>query len=451
MKFETEIRSVKNCDVLVVGGGVAGFAAAISAARSGARTILVEENGYLGGTATAGLVAPFMTCYDAKGEKQIIKGIFSELVDELIKVDGAIHPSECRKCDSYSGYKLRGHLGTTPVDAEKLKLVMERMCVSAGVELCYHYLLVGAHRSENDGRRIEACTFATRNGFYRIEAKAVIDCTGDASVCYHAGGECMFSDESGALQPVSTFFLIDGVDKERVDGIVLGSQDERARAFMDILAEEREKNGFPCGTVKVRLYEQVGGIWSINMCQIDKPFDVNDPDEITRAEIEGREQVAVIFDFLRRRVPGLENIKLIKTSERVGVRESRRMVGEYVLTHDDLLESKIFDDAVVILANSVDVHTPGAVKYHAFKNDSPYSIPYRSLVAKDFDNVWSAGKTVSADRMAHGAIRVIPPSIAMGQAAGTAAAMAVCEGLIARDVDTDKLRERLVADGAYLG
>lgn len=448
MNFQAEIKQTYSCDVLVVGGGVAGFAAAIGAAREGAKVILAEENGYLGGTATAGLVSPFMTCYDRAGEKQLIRGIFSELVEELLKIGGAVSPSECRKNDSYSGYKMRGHLGTTPVDKEKLKLVMERMCQKEGISLKYHYLFVGTETSD---RRIATCTFATKNGFYRIEAKTIIDCTGDAAVCHEAGGACMFSDETGALQPVSTFFLIDHVNKEILDGLLLTTTDEKKRAFMEILAKEREENGFPCGTVKVRLYEQPNGIWSVNMCQIDEPFDVNDPDLITKAEIEGREQANRIFDFLKRSIPGLEKIRMIQTSDRVGIRESRRIVGEYILTYEDLLVSRKFEDAVVFLANSVDVHTSGAVQYQPFANNDPYTIPYRCLVHKDFDNVWSAGKTVSADRMAHGAIRVIPPSMAMGQAAGIAAAMAAQENAKAKNIDVKLLRQKLTEQGAYLG
>ena len=342
---------------------------------------------------------------------------------------------------------MKVHLGTTPVDKEKLKLIMERMCREAGVILKYRYLFVGA---ETEGRFIRACTFATNNGFYRIEAKSVIDCTGDAAVCYRAGGECYFSDETGALQPVSTFFLIDGVDKERLDDLLLSTTDERARAFMDLLAEERAEHGFPCGTVKVRLYEQPGGIWSVNMCQIDHPFDVNDPDCLTEAEIEGREQAHAIFDFLVRRVPGLEHARLLQTSDRVGVRESRRIAGEYLLTYEDLCASRMFEDAVVVLSNSVDVHTSGAVNYRAFANPAPYSIPYRSLVHRDFDNLWSAGKTVSADRLAHGAVRVMPPCVAMGQAAGIAAAMSAKDGTPAREIAAAALREQLKQEGAYL-
>lgn len=447
MKFEATVKKKFTADVLVVGGGVAGFATAIAAAREGASVILTEENGYLGGTAIAGLVAPFMTSYDTLGENQIIKGIFSEFVDRLAALGGAIHPAECRKCDSFSGYKLSGHLGTTPVDKEKIKILMERMCAEAGVELKYHYLFIGTEVSD---RKITACHFATSAGIYRIEAKEIIDCTGSAAVCCAAGGECMFSDENGALQPVTTFFLIDGVDKEKLDKAVYSADSADGRAFTDLVRLARERGEFPCGTQKVRLYEQPNGIWAVNMCQINEPFDVTDPDLITKAEIEGRRQADLIFAFLKKYIPGLENAKMLQTSERVGIRESRRMAGEYVLTKEDIQSSTIFDDAVVILANSIDVHTPGKTTYKTFKNTEPYSIPYRALVSKDFDNLFTAGKSVSADRSAHGAVRVIPPCFAMGQAVGIASAMAAKESIAAKNVNVPTLQAKLRQNGAYL-
>lgn len=448
MKFEAEIKLTDSCDVLVVGGGMAGFAAAVCAARQGAKVILAEENSYLGGTATAGLVAPFMTSFNQVGEKQLIRGVFAELVERLVEVGGAIHPAECRNGSSYAAYKLQGHNGVTPVDKEKLKLIMERMCREAGVILKYRYLFVGA---ETEGRRINACTFATGNGFYRIEAKSVIDCTGDAAVCHMAGGETVLSDETGAIQPVSTFFLIDNVDKQVLDDLLLPTDDERVRAFMDIIADEREKNGFPCNGLKVRAYELPNGVWSINMCQIDRNLDPTDPEQMIEAEIEGREQAHAIFDFLVRRIPGMQNARLIQTSDRVGVRESRRIVGEYVLTHADMLASRVPEDTIAIVASTVDVHTHDNSKRIEFSTLDHYGIPYRCLVHRDFDNVWSAGKTVSADRLAHSAIRVMPPCSAMGQAAGVAAAMSAATNTPAKDISANELREILLTQGVYLG
>ena len=449
--MEIQIKKSFECDVLVIGGGVAGFGAAMGAARNGAKVILAEENGYLGGCATAGLVAPFMTCYDRVGEKQIIRGVFDDLIRRLVQEGGAVPPEDCRKMDGYSGYNPfhTGHLGTTPFDKETLKRVMEEMCIEAGVNLKYHCLFVGAQKQD---RTLTSCVFATKNGFYQINAKAFIDCTGDADVCYAAGAECMFAGENGELQPPSTFFLIDGIDEDFV-GAHMGNHamPERERRWMDEIEQAKAHGEFPCGTQKVRIYKQLNGVFSVNMCQIDEPFDVTDPDLITHAEIEGRKQVKMIFDFLKNHIPGFENIRLLDSSARIGVRESRRVVGEYVLKHEDLLKETIFDDAIVILSSTVDIHTSSTVIYTPRETMSPYSIPYRSIIAKDLDNVWMAGRNVSADRYAHGAVRVMPPSIAMGQAAGIAASLACKTNVKAKDVPYGELRTILMKQNAYLG
>lgn len=448
--MEIQIKKSFECDVLVIGGGVAGFGAAVAAARNGAKVILAEENGYMGGCATAGLVAPFMTCFDRMGEKQIIRGVFDDLVRRLVNEDGAIPPEECRKMDGYSGYNPfhTGHLGTTPFDKEVLKRVMEEICIEAGVELKYHYLFVGMEKQE---RNLTSCIFATKNGFYKINAKAFIDCTGDADVCYAAGAEILFSDENGELQPSSTFFLIDGVKEEVVEAHIGNhSLPERERRWMDIIDKARDMGEFPCGTKKVRIFKQLNGVFAVNMCQIDDPFDVTDPDRITAAEIEGRKQVKIIFDFLKKHIPGFENIRLLESSARIGIRESRRVVGEYILKHEDILQAKIFDDAIVILSSTVDVHTPSGVIYTPDNAKETYSIPYRSIIAKGFDNLWMAGKNVSADRFAHGAVRVMPPSIAMGQAAGVAASLACELNTTAKDVPYNKLRSVLIEQKVYL-
>lgn len=449
--MEIEIRKAFECDVLVIGGGVAGFGAAMGAAKSGAKVMLAEENGYLGGCATAGLVAPFMTCYDRMGEKQIIKGVFDDLVRRLVAEDGAVPPEDCRKMDGYSGYNPfhTGHLGTTPFDKEVMKRVMENMCLEEGVELKYHYLFVGAEKQD---RNLTACVFATKNGFYKISAKTFIDCTGDADVCYNAGAECMMGSENGELQPPSTFFLIDGVNEEVVKAHMGNhSLPERERRWTDEIDRARERGEFPCGTQKVRIFKQLNDVFAVNMCQIDKPFDVTDPDLVAKAEIEGRKQAKMIFDFLKNRIPGFENIRFIESSARIGIRESRRVVGEYVLKHEDLLQAKIFDDAIVILSSTVDIHTSSAVIYTPTKSSASYSIPYRVTVVRDFDNLWAAGRNVSADRHAHGAVRVMPPSIAMGQAAGIAAAIASKKGIKAKDVPYHELRSVLLEQKAYLG
>ena len=154
---------------------------------------------------------------------------------------------------------------------------------------------------------------------------------------------------------------------------------------------------------------------------------------------------------MKKYIPGFENIRLLDSSARVGIRESRRVIGEYILKHEDLLKETIFEDAIVILASTVDIHTSSAVIYTPGECMSPYSIPYRSVVARDLDNMWMAGRNVSADRYAHGAVRVMPPSIAMGQAAGIAASLACKTNVKAKDVPYGELRTILMKQNAYLG
>ncbi len=446
MDFCAKIKSSYDCDVLVVGGGVAGIAAAEGAAKNGASVILAESGYCLGGTVTAGLVGPFMTCYDRSGETQIIRGVFDEIIRELATYGGVVLPEECRKRDSFSGYKLHGHLGTVPFDREVFKYVTEQRCVREGVKILYHHLFVGA-KAENG--KIRECFFATKNGFYSIRCKCVVDCTGDASVVYLSGGKTLYSDESGNVQPASTFFLVDDVNKAEVDEAVAKAVDEEGRYFKNYVDIARAKGDYHIGTVHTRLYEQPHGVWAVNMTKVNGDLKC-DPQLVSEAEISARAQIPELMDFLHKYIPGFSHAKLIASGE-LGVRESRRIEGEYILTGDDLKKSVRFDDTIALAANSFDMHTSGKTNYLINENAEPYSIPYRALVSKSFDNVFSAGKSVSADRVALSAVRVVPPAMATGQAAGTAAALCAQSGVKAKELNYETLRTALECGGVYFG
>ena len=220
-----DIKKSFGCNVFVAGGGVAGIAAAISAARGGANVILADNNGYLGGSATAGMVGTFMTCMDTKGEKQIIKGFFEEFVLELLKENGAIYHTSCPGSDSYSGYRETGHIGVTPYDFEAFKRVAERMCLEAGVKLLYHATLVKADASDG---RVRSAYLALKDGIYKIDADVFIDTTGDGALSYLAGAQTMYGDEDGTIQNPTLFCTISGVDKPMLDEYVRNSKNPRA-------------------------------------------------------------------------------------------------------------------------------------------------------------------------------------------------------------------------------
>ncbi len=447
MNVTLNVEKEYNCDVLVCGGGVAGFAAAVSAARNGADVILVESGGYLGGTATKGLVGPFMTCYDREGKQQIIKGLFEELVQRMVADGGAIDHRFCRGGDSRSGYRTAGHIGVTPFNVECLKRVTEQMCLESGVKLLYHTTIIGCHREDNIIKTVYA---ADSEKIVAINGKMFVDTTGNASLTAKAGGTTTRGDEEGFVQTSSMFFIISGVDKAKLDKHMEENTEMRARFFMDIFENGIESGEFPCGTLKLRIFENPDGTWTVNMAQNDEQIDELDSEVVTDVEITQRQQIVKIVDFLRKNITGLENITLLSTASDLGIRESRRMAGKTVFCLEDILNGRFFEDRIAVCANSVDVHQKKGVAYTPHSGGN-YTIPLSCLVSKDIDNLLSAGKCLSADKYAFAAVRVIPPSIAMGQAAGVCASIAVKTGVNAGDVPYADVQKILLENGAYLG
>ena len=435
------------CDVFVCGGGVAGIAAAVSAARGGAKVILADNNGYLGGSATAGMVGTFMTCLDTRGEKQIIKGFFEEFVQELLKENGAIYHTECPGCDSHSGYRETGHIGVTPYDFEAFKRVAERMCLEAGVKLIYHATFI---KCDAEGGRVHTAYLALKDGIYKIDARVFIDTTGDGALSYSAGAEVMYGDEDGTIQNPTLFCTIEGVDKPMLDEYVANSRNPRERFYMDLIEEGRANGEFPCGTYKLRLFEGLGGYWNVNMAQVDENIDVLDGEVITEAEISQRVQLVGIINFLRKYIPSLRDIRMVSSAASLGIRESRRIVGNYILTVDDVSGSTDFDDKVVACANSIDVHCKDRVNYQTRKSEKNYYIPLSSLIVKGFSNLLVAGRCLSADRFALAAVRVMPPCFAMGEAVGVTSALALGVGDDVNAVDVKRVQATLLENGGYL-
>lgn len=436
------------CDVLVVGGGVAGISSAISSARHGAKTILAERNGVLGGTATAGLVAPFMSSTTPDGKTLLIKGVFEEFVNNMIAEGCAIHPLDAQ-IGSWTAYRDKGHHGLTTFDYESFKRTAEKMCKDAGVDLMYHLLFI---KADTRGGRIKAAYFATKEGIWKIKAKTYIDCTGDADLAFQAGAPYIYGDGEGDLQASTLFFTVRGVDKAAMDAHneeCKRNDDFEGQFYMREILAAREAGEFPMWRQKIALFENLDGTYTVNMGQSDG-VDGLDPKQVTEAEIDGRVQADIIVKFLRKYVKGCENCSLAATAADLGVRETRRIVGEYTVTAEDAKNSVVYPDAVFCCANHMDIHRKGRVEYVARNTNDPYYFPYRALVPRKVDNLLCAGRCASAERPVMAAVRVIPPCFAMGQAAGTAAAMCALEGVAPRNLDTEKLVKVLKEDGVYL-
>lgn len=447
LHVEAPVRA--SVDVAVVGSGPSGLSAAISAARRGAKTLLIERFGYVGGNLTAGLVGPCMTSYSLDGKTQLIKGIFEELVLRMEAQGQAIHPSKVSANSPYCGYITYGHDKVTPFEPEGVKMTGLQMLREAGVEILFHTTVI-APRS--DGDQVTGLFVSSKSGIEAIDAKVVVDCSADADVVAGAHAETVYGrEQDGLAQPMTLFCRVSGVDDAAVDAYI--TQANEFRPFKSIVDEGRRTGEYTIPRMGIGLYKTLqDGVWRLNTTRVLGLSGV-DVADLTAAEIEGRQQVHDLLAFLRRRVPGFSEARLLDTAATIGVRESRRIVGKYTLTLQDLETGRHFDDVIGTCGYPVDIHSP--VDAGGRLEDDPtaniYEMPFGMLVPRDLDGVLVAGRCVSATHEALAAIRVMPPSFAMGQAAGTAAALAVAGGVQVRAVDVQKLQEQLLEDGAYLG
>ena len=446
-----------SADVVVVGGGPAGMCAAIAAAREGVRVILVEQGAFCGGMATRGLVGPFMTCYDAKGETMIIRGLFEEIVERMVVRGFAIHPAEVHGGTAFTSWIKVGHEHVTPFEPEGLKLIMDEMLTEAGVKILYHTNFL---RPILENNTITGVLVSSKRGLEIIKGTVVIDCTGDGDVACRSGVPYeMGNEELNLMQPATMFFHISNVDLDAVEADIQANihnfyrkDGVNYRSFHWRVTQARENGDWNLKRVSIGLFRMPKpDEWCVNTSRI-MGVDSTDNESLTNAEIVGRQQAQEILHFLQKYVPGCENAKIKSTGSHIGIRESRHIQGDYRLTAEDLLDSKVPEDSILLAANSVDVHGrfgPTSNEYVPIKGDY-YGVPYRCLVPKGVEQLLIAGRCVSADSTAAGAIRVMPPCMGMGQAAGTAAALAVKEGTTVRSVDAQNLRQVLKNRGAYL-
>ncbi|UCH33253.1 MAG: FAD-dependent oxidoreductase [Armatimonadota bacterium] len=409
-------------DVLVAGGGPAGLAAAVSAARMRARTLLVERYGFLGGMATAGLVNPFMSFHIAG--KPIIEGVLEEVIERLKAAGGWSSPRT-----------------SLAFDAEAFKFVADDMCREAGVNLLLHTWL-GKPTVKRGA--IEWVAAENKSGTQRLSARVYVDATGDADLAARARVPCKVGrDEDGLTQPMTLCFRIAEVDIERMP-----PREELNRLY-DAAREAGEVTN-PRENV-LFFFVPAPRVVHFNTTRVVQRSGV-DAADLTAAEVEARRQVRDMVAFLRSRVAGFEKSYLQTMAPQIGVRESRRIVGEYVVTGEDILEARKFDDAVARGNYPIDIHNPaggGTVIQHPPRGDS-YDLPYRCMVPKRVNNLLVAGRSVSATHEAQAALRIMPICMALGQAAGIAAAMSARKGIAPRDLPYRDLRQWLLRRDANL-
>lgn len=445
--------------VLVIGGGPAGSCAAIAASRMGADTMVVESGGCLGGMATQGLVGPFMTCYDSTGEQMVIRGLFEEIVNSMVAIKGAIHPKDVRATTPYTAWITAGHDHLTPFEPEAMKYVLDQMALAAGVKVFYHTSFV---EPIMEGETVKGAIVLMKNGLASIEADVVVDCTGDGDVAYRAGVPCTFGNpETGGIQPASLFFYINNVDSKVLEADVKKHLHEFRKVdgvsyrALHWWVEKAEAAGDWHITRKsVNIYKSVKeDEWAVNTTRIAK-VDATDSESLSAAEIKGREQVQEVMNFFHKYVPGCENATLKASGSTIGIRESRHVAGKATLQVKDLIAGVVPEDSVVLCSNSVDIHGSGGsnrTQYMTIEGGRWYGIPFGCLVPTGVNGLLVAGRSLSASSDAAGAVRVMPPVMAMGQAAGTAAALCAKAGCKVDELDFADLKSALLENKVFLG
>ena len=453
IKIAHDVPIVAQTEVLVIGGGPAGIGAAVAAARAGAKTMLVEQYGFLGGMATAGLVGPFMTSFSGDGKTQIIGGVFDELVRRMEAMGGATHPENVRSGSAEAGFYVFGHDHVTPFDPEALKIAAAEMVLGSGAQLFLHTRFI---EPLLEGHRLRGAVFHGKSGLQAIAAEVVVDCTADADVAYQAGVPTIKGRaQDGLMQPMTMFFRVGNVDDAAVEAYVAAHPEEKNHLVRSIV--QANKDAFPAPREHIGIYRTVQkGIWRVNTSRLSG-LDGTDVQDLTRAEVEGRKQVWALMEFFRQHLPGFRQAILLDTAPQIGVRETRHIVGEYTLTAEDLSSGRHFDDVIALGSFPVDIHPVmgrgGGIETAlamGLKTAPVYEIPYRCLIPKGAEQLLVAGRSLSATHEAMGAVRVMPPCFAMGQAAGVAGAIAVTEETSVREISVPKLQETLLEQKAIL-
>lgn len=414
-------------DLIVAGGGFAGVAAAIEASRKGLRVLLIEKYNCLGGAAANCLVMPFMKYFTKNpqtGETIMLAGdLFLEIINEMRKI-GGIHEN--------------GKI----FDEEILKLVLNRMCAQCGVCILFNTTVINVTKQDC---RIVSVTAWGKSKKLELYADYFVDATGDAELSVLAGcGYRVGRAEDGLCQPMTLCFRVGNIDMLRF---------RESRAMINPLYKQfRQQGRIKNPREDVLLFHTMhDGVIHFNTTRVVK-HDPTDPADVTKAELLAREQVFEVHSFLKENIPGFENSYVLSTALQIGIRESRMVEGEYVLTQEDLKSLARFEDAIAVANYDIDIHNPEGTgtSHYYFEDGTWYQIPYRCLLPKGCENLLVAGRCISSTHEAQASYRIMPFCAELGQAAGAAVSVAVKNNTTLRGVDIRELQSILRNEGFVL-
>ncbi|NMC47364.1 MAG: FAD-dependent oxidoreductase [Chloroflexi bacterium] len=440
----------KQYDVIVVGGGPSGITAALAAGRANVSTLLIERYGFLGGMSSSALVYPWFTFHDLSGN-QVIKGIAQEIVDHLIERGGS--PGHLR--DS-SGFVW----SVTPFDKEVYKSLALDLLSDANVDILLHSFVSELQVTD---RKITSLKTVGKYGNAEVKGKLIIDATGDADVAALSGAPCVLGrPNDGKVQAMTYIFRLGGVKVAPIKAYYLEHPDEFYTPAVPVDSKNLPLTGVsgffkhwkkaPASIPRDRFLFFIGprpGEITVNTTRI-LDIDPTRAEPITRAEITGRKQAELLTTFMQESLPGFENSFLLETPSQIGVRESRRIAGQFQLSETDIINSTAFPDGIARCGYPIDIHMPDNAAMTLIDFKKSYEIPYRVLLPQRIDNLLVTGRAVSSSHDAFASLRVTAPVMALGQAAGSAAALYIKMNTCPADVDIGKLQTLLIENNMVL-
>jgi len=425
-------------DVVVLGGGPAGIVAAAAAARAGCATILVERYGFLGGAGTAAGLSTFCGLHaNVAGEhRRVVRGLADEILARLEKLDALNAPH----------LSVQNRIQAQAYDISAYKIAADEMLLASGVKLLFHAFAAGARMKSE--REIEALLVETKSGRRALLGRMFIDCSGDGDLAAWAGAPCELGDGKGNMLYPSTMFRINAVDAKKAGA---------AWDLIPRLMDEAEARGARFPRKKPIVRPQRNPIeWRANLTQIRNADGTAvsgiDAEQLSYGEVEGRRQCREAFEFIRRSTPGFESSYIVEIAPQLGIRETRRVKGEVMVSEEDILGCADFADSIGVNGWPVEAHVAGDVRFVFAREPRGFNqLPYRMIVPLGVANLLVAGRCASMTHEGQSSARVSGACFVMGQAAGTAAAAALRAGIPPAGVDVRRLQEQLERDGAYLG